>query len=271
VVEGGLDVSAEEFPAQAEPPGQVEDDLQVRPGLVDGRDHGPAVLRPGAGVLGQGVRRRAGQHRGALPAAGRGQQQVGQGAAGVGEQVDVDVEAERLQGLPAEQRVRVREQRVGAERDHGPDRVGLPGQDDPVHVGRADQPRSSGRAQRALGVAEAARRLPGREQLMPGDRAGGGGGEQDVAAAPIELAGQGVEHADRPVGLHGVGALLQPGPGVVAGWLLAGEQPRRPADLAGRHPGDGLGPLRGVPGRQLPEQVQGGPAADGLPSVRVTR
>ena len=33
---------------------------------------------------------------------------------------------------------------------------------------------ASGRAQRALGVAEAARRLPGREQLMPGDRAGGG-------------------------------------------------------------------------------------------------
>ena len=47
--------------------------------------------------------------------------------------------------------------------------------------------------------------------------------------------------------------------------MLAGEQPHRPANLAGRHPGDGLRPLRGIASRELPEQLQGGPAADRLP------
>ena len=89
-------------------------------------------------------------------------------------------------------------------------------------------------------------------------------GEQDVAAALVELASQGVEQADRTVGLHGVAALLQPRPRVVARWPLGGEQPCRLADLIGGHPGEGLRSLRGVAGRELAEQFQGGPAAERL-------
>ena len=244
--------------------GQVEDDLQVGPRLVHGRDNGRPELRPGAGVLRQTVRRRGRQHGLGLPAAGRGQEQVGQASARVGEQVCVHVEVECLEGLLAEQRIGVREQGVGPERDQGPHPIGLSGEDGPVDVGRPYHSGFPGRAQRAFGVAKATRRLPGREQRTARHGVRGGAGEQDVAAALVELAGQRVKQADRTVGLHGVAALFQPRPRVVAGWPLAGEQPYRPADQGGRDPGEGLRPLGGVAGRELSEQLQRGPAADRL-------
>ena len=75
----------------------------------------------------------------------------------------------------------------------------------------------------------------------------------------IELTRECVEKTHRPIGLHGVGVLLDPHPSVVAGRLLGGEQPYSSADVAGRHPGEFLRPLRGILGGQLLEQLKGGP------------
>jgi hypothetical protein len=58
------------------------------------------------------------------------------------------------------------------------------------------------------------------KQLRSFDGVGGGAGEENVAAATIELPREGVEAAHGPVGLHGVGVLFEPHPGGVERRLL---------------------------------------------------
>jgi hypothetical protein len=49
--------------------------------------------------------------------------------------------------------------------------------------------------------------------------------ETDVAAAPVEIAGQGVEKTDRAIDLHRVGVLLDAVVGIVAVGFRGGEKP----------------------------------------------
>src|SRR5215468_9332829 len=101
-------------------------------------------------------------------------------------------ELERLHGPLPGQGIRVRDEGVRPERDQGLHRVGTSGEDGAIHIVHAHYAGHTWRAQRALGNAEPPGRLLPWEELPPHDRIDRGTGEQDVAAALIELAGEGV-------------------------------------------------------------------------------
>jgi len=103
------------------------------------------------------------------------------------------------------------------------------------------------------------------KQLPSFDGVGGGAGEDNVAAATIELPSKGVEAAHGPVGLHGVGVLFEPHPGGVERRLLGRKQPDRAADGICGHPGGRLRAFRGMLGGQRPEELEGGPTRDRFP------
>src|SRR4029077_16311995 len=92
--------------------------------------------------------------------------------------------------------------------------------------------------ERTLASAEPFGCLLRREQGMSHDEIRGGGGEEHVAAALIELTGEGVEAIHRPVDLHGLGMLFEPHPTEVAGRLLGGEHPCSLAHRTRWHPRD---------------------------------
>jgi hypothetical protein len=86
----------------------------------------------------------------------------------------------------------------------------MPGEDSAIHQGSLHHARVSRGAQWVLGQAAPQSGFRPWKQLRSFDGVGGGAGEENVAAATIELPREGVEAAHGPVGLHGVGVLFEP-------------------------------------------------------------
>src|ERR1700741_1663617 len=111
-------------------------------------------------------------------------------------------------------------ERIATEKDHGLHRIGLPGEDGAVdgvglHIAWVER-----WSQWVLGQTKPYSGLHRRQQLPAHDWIVGSTGDEDVAAASIELPREGVEAADGPIGLPGVAMLLKPYPGGIAGRLL---------------------------------------------------
>ena len=109
-----------------------------------------------------------------------------------------------------------------------------------IHVVGGHLPSGACLPQGALGIAEGTGGLLLGQQPSPHEGIGGGTGEQHVAAAPIELAGEGIEERHGPAGLRGIGVLFEARPGDVARGLLGGEHADGPAHVCCWHPGQRL-------------------------------
>src|SRR6266566_2655576 len=151
----GLDVTVPEVGTQTKAACQVEDDLGIGTGLTTRLDH----LRPQLHQrLGLGTPLEANLERLALEGAGNREHDVGQLGCWVHEQVGMDIEVERCQGLAPSSAVRVGEEQVGAEPDKSSHWVGSLLQDRPVELVGSDK-LPPGRAQRPLQQAKCARTL----------------------------------------------------------------------------------------------------------------
>src|SRR6266567_6365270 len=161
----GLDVTIPEVSTETKAARQVEDDLGIGTGLTTRLDHSRPQLHQRLRLC---THLEANLERLALEGAGNREHDVGQLGSWVHEQVGMDIEVERCQGLAPSLAVSIGDEQVGAEPDQSSHRVGPLLQDRPVELVRGDK-LPAGWAQRPLQQAKCARTLLCREQRFADD------------------------------------------------------------------------------------------------------
>src|SRR6266568_6605602 len=253
-----LDITVPEVGTQTKTARQVEDDLGIGTSLLTRLDHPWPQLHQ---RLRLGTPLEANLERLALEGAGNREHDVGQLGSWVHEQVGMDIEVERCQGLAPSLAVSVGHEQVGAESDQSSHRVGPLLQDRPVELVRSDK-LPAGWAQRPLQQAKCARTLLCRQQRCADDIPTWHGWEQHIASRAVEASGQHVELGNRAGDLSGIRLHLDATPGVVGDGPRFPEHPGRAFYLVALDATDRLYSLWDITPAEVGHEVEGGSTHD---------